>query len=810
MTASPSVTLRIDGMTCAACVARVERALTAVPGVTAAAVNMATDRAEVTGTADPAALIRAVEKAGYDATVPPVDLAIAGMTCASCAARVERALAAVPGVTGAAVNLAAERAQVTGTADAAALIRAVEKAGYEATPATATGPDPAAARRTAEEGALTRDLWLAAILTLPVFVLEMGGHLVPAWHHLIAATLGEGPSRWIQFALTALVLAGPGRRFYARGIPALLRGGPDMNSLVAVGTAAAFVYSAVATVAPGLLPDGSAHVYFEAAAVIVTLILAGRLLESRARGRTSAAIRGLLALRPDTARRRDAAGDSDVPVDALRAGDLIVLRPGERVAVDGIVTEGDSWIDESMLTGEPLPVAKAPGAPVTGGTVNGAGALVYRATAVGGATTLSRIVGMVEQAQAGKLPIQALVDRVTLWFVPAVMTLAATTFLLWLRLAPAPALGPAVVAGVAVLIIACPCAMGLATPTSIMVGTGRGAGLGILFRKGEALQALQSVRTVAFDKTGTLTQGRPVLTDAVPAPGRSRADLLRLAAAVESRSEHPIARAITAAAAADGLTAPQATAVAIRPGKGITATVEGRALAVGTARLMEDLGIDATPLVPDVARLAALGRTAVMVACDGQAAGVLAVADPVRPDAAAAVAALRRMGIAVAMITGDNERTARAIAAELGIDRVAAEVLPEGKAAAIAAMQNDGPVAFVGDGINDAPALARADVGIAVGGGTDIAVEAADVVLIGARMGAVADAVALSRATMRNIRQNLFWAFAYNAALIPVAAGALYPAFGLLLSPALGAGAMALSSVFVLTNALRLRRFAPT
>ncbi len=799
-----TVDLPIEGMTCASCAGRVERALKAVPGVTAARVNLATERAEVEGTAAPEALIGAVERVGYKVPAPAQELVIEGMTCASCVARVERALKAVPGVTGATVNLATESARVEGVADSAALIAAVKGVGYAARLASATVESPAQ-RQALEAKGLTRDLTLAALLTLPVFVLEMGGHMVPAFHHWVMATIGQGTSWLIQFLLTTLVLAGPGRRFFARGIPALLKGAPDMSSLVAVGSGAAWGYSTLATFLPGLMPPGAVAVYFEAAAMIVTLILLGRLLEARAKGRSSQAIARLVALQPAVAHVRREGRVVDLPVAEVRPGDLLELRPGERVPVDGRVVEGASWIDESMVTGEPLPVEKHAGARVIGGTVNQTGALVVEAVAVGADTMLARIIRMVEAAQGGKLPIQALVDRVTLWFVPVVMALAALTFLVWLTFGPAPALPMALVNGVAVLIIACPCAMGLATPVSILVGTGRGAELGVLFRKGEALQALHDVKVVAFDKTGTLTEGKPVLTSFLHAPGETREALLPLLAAVEAQSEHPVARAIVAAA--EGMALPSVEGFLARPGHGVSARVGGAEIALGSAREMDRRGVDIAAFAAEAERLADRGETPLYAARDGKAVALLAVADRVKDTTPAAIAALKAMGLKLAMISGDNARTARAIARDLGIDEVVAEVTPEGKVEAIRTLKAQGALAFAGDGINDAPALAEADVGIAMGTGTDIAIEAADVVLVSGRLPVLADAIGLSRATMRNIRQNLFWAFAYNAALIPVAAGVLYPAFGILLSPVLAAGAMALSSVFVLTNALRLKRY---
>jgi Cu+-exporting ATPase len=624
------------------------------------------------------------------------------------------------------------------------------------------------------------------------------------------ATIGMRQSWIIQFVLASLVLFGPGLRFFRKGVPALLRGAPDMNSLVVLGTAAAWGYSVVATFLPGALPAGTANVYYEAAAVITTLILLGRYLEARAKGRTSEAIRRLVGLQPKTARVVRDGRTLDLPLAEVLAGDIVLVRPGEKVPVDGEVVEGSSFVDEAMITGEPVPVAKGVGAEVVGGTINKTGSFSFRATRVGGETVLARIIRMVEQAQGAKLPIQALVDRVTAWFVPAVMAVSAATFLVWLALGPGPALAFALVNAVAVLIIACPCAMGLATPTSIMVGTGRAAEFGVLFRKGDALQTLRDAGVIALDKTGTLTQGRPELTDFDTLDGCDRDEVRRLVASVEARSEHPIAEAIVAAASARGLALPSAETFEAMPGHGVAASVGGRHVAIGADRYMRTLGHDPSAFAAAARRLGEDGKSPLYAAIDGRLAAIIAVSDPVKPSTPEAIRALHRLGLKVAMVTGDNRGTAEAIARRLGIDEVVAEVLPEGKVEAVKRLGTGGRrVAFVGDGINDAPALAAADVGIAIGTGTDIAIESADLVLMSGDLRGVANAIALSQATIRNIKQNLFWAFAYNAALIPVAAGALYPAQGWLLSPILAAGAMALSSVFVLANALRLRRFRP-
>ncbi len=665
-------------------------------------------------------------------------------------------------------------------------------------------------KKDAEKVALKKDLVLATVLALPVFILEMGSHVIPGMHQWIMDTIGLQESWYLQFVLTLLVLAIPGRRFYLKGIPALLRLGPDMNSLVSVGTLAAFGYSMVATFAPGLLPQGTVNVYYEAAAVIVALILLGRFMEARAKGRTSEAIKRLVGLQAKEAHVLRNGIVIDIPISDVALDDIIEVRPGERIPVDGEVSEGTSFVDESMITGEPIPVEKVPGSLMVGGTVNQKGALRLRATAVGGQTMLSQIIRMVEQAQGSKLPIQAVVDKVTLWFVPVVMLAALLTFLAWLTFGPSPALSFALVNAVAVLIIACPCAMGLATPTSIMVGTGRGAEMGILFRKGEALQLLKDARVVAVDKTGTLTEGRPVMTDLELAEGFELDLVLAKVAAVESRSEHPIARAIVEAALGKEISLPALTEFDSITGMGVRATVDGERVEVGADRFMRELGLDIEYFSKTAIRLGNEGKSPLYVAIDGRLAAIIAVADPIKSSTPIAINALHQLGLKVAMITGDNANTANAIARQLGIDEVVAEVLPEGKVEAVRRLKESyGKVAYVGDGINDAPALAVADIGLAIGTGTDIAVESADVVLMSGNLQGVPNAIGLSKATIGNIRQNLFWAFGYNAALIPVAAGLLYPAYGLLLSPIFAAGAMALSSVFVLGNALRLRRFQP-
>ncbi|WP_102222767.1 heavy metal translocating P-type ATPase [Acidimangrovimonas sediminis] len=812
---SQSTTLQVEGMSCASCAGRVERAAAALPGVTSANVNLAmkTLNAEYGEGTDARSLAEAVAKAGYQVETEDTRLEVEGMTCASCVGRVERALKAYPGVTGAEVNLADGSAVVhlySGAATPTELAQVVQRAGYDAHPLDTGAPRDASLKRNEEMAAQRRAFLIALGLTLPVFLLAMGAHFVPGVQHLIDTTIGQTADRVIQFALTTIVLAWPGRQFFRHGVPMLLRAAPDMNSLVALGATAAWAYSTVATFAPGVLPAGTDHVYFEAAAVIVTLILLGRTLEARAKGQAGAAISKLIGLAPTTARVVRQGKAIDLPVAELREGDIVELRPGERVAADGEVTEGRSWIDRSMLTGEPAPVETGVGDEVVGGTVNGEGALSFRVTRTGEAATLSRIVRMVSDAQGGKLPIQAMVDKVTMWFVPAVMAAALVTLGIWLIFGPAPVLAHALVAAVAVLIIACPCAMGLATPTSIMVGSGRGAELGLLFRKGEALQRLSEAQVVAFDKTGTLTEGHPALTDLVTTAGVDRATVLSAAAAIEAKSEHPVARALLKAAEQEGAAPAPVEDFAVIAGHGVSGTVSGRRVLLGNARLMQREGVDIAPLTDTANRLAVEGKTPLYAAFDGALVATLAVADPVKDGAAELIATLHRLGLKTAMVTGDAEPTAQAIARTLGIDKVVAEVLPEGKVDAVKALQAEhGALAFVGDGINDAPALATAETGIAIGTGTDVAIETADLVLMSGDPAGVAQAVQLSRTTMRNIRQNLGWAFGYNVVLIPVAAGILAPFGGPMLSPMLAAAAMAASSVIVVSNALRLKRAGP-
>ncbi|QBR70446.1 heavy metal translocating P-type ATPase [Beijerinckiaceae bacterium] len=831
-----TISLRVKGMSCASCVGRVEKAIRAAPGVASASVNLATERAEVgfKTSPDAEAVVAAIHKAGYETPIETARFDIGKLSCASCVSRAEKAFKSIAGVVEANVNLATRTGTVrflAGATNAEALAKAVSSAGYpthEIAPDAPTKSKPD--ERQAEAKELFRAVVMALVLTTPVFALEMGAHLFPPVHMFVMQTIGMQTSRVVEFVLTALVLFGPGLRFFKTGILALWHGSPDMNALVALGSGAAFAYSTLVTFAPQLFPAGTSHVYFESAAVIVTLILVGRSLEARAKGRAGAAIEQLIGLKPRTARVLRAGAPAEVALDEVVIGDIVVVKPGEKVPVDGQVVEGSSFLDESMLTGEPRPVAKGVGGEVVGGTLNTTGSFNFKVTRIGADTVLAQIIRMVEQAQGAKLPIQALADKVTAWFVPAVIAVAALTFVVWFWLGPAPPLSYALIQMVAVLIIACPCAMGLATPTSIMVGTGRGAQLGILFRKGDALQTLANVTAIALDKTGTITKGRPELTDFLTAPGFEPAEVLAMVAAVEGRSEHPIAAAVAKAADQAGAIRRQVVNFVAKPGLGVEADVEGpqgsagadrfmlwkfgrknrHHVAVGADRYMAALGIDVGVFADAAARFGQGAKSPLYAAIDGKLAGLIVIADPISPTARQAVQALREQGLEVVMVTGDNRRTAEAVAKSVGIDQIVAEVLPDGKIEALRALRaRHSAIAFVGDGINDAPALAEANVGLAIGGGTDVAIEAADVVLMAGDLRSAATAVALSRVTMRNIKQNLFWAFGYNIVLIPVAAGVLFPSFGILLSPMLAAGAMAFSSIFVVSNALRLRRFKP-
>ena len=737
--------------------------------------------------------------------------AVRGMHCAACVDKVERALRSVPGVEAASVNLATERASVEwdpARADAHALAKAVAAAGYELAEASSS-PVPGAAvedREQAERGVEQRRLRarvvLGAVLSVPI-VLGSMTEIFP-W----------APA-WLRDPWTLLLLATPvqfwvGADFHRGFLRDLRHRSASMSTLVSLGTNAAYFFSLAVLLWPHVFMTLGAMPYFETSAVVITLVALGRWLEARARGRTSEAIRRLVALAPRTARVLREGQEVDVPTSDVVVGDLVRIRPGERIPVDGEVVEGASAIDESMLTGESLPVQRAPGGPVFGGTVNRTGSFVFRASRVGADTTLAQIVRLVEEAQGSRAPIQRLADRVAARFVPAVLVIAAATFVGWWAFGPAPSLLYALTNAVAVLVIACPCAMGLATPTAIMVATGRGAEHGVLFKSAEALETLHRVDMIVFDKTGTLTLGRPVVTDVIPAAGVSDDDVLAIAAAAEQASEHPIGEAIVARAKERGLALPPVTEFTTVPGQGIDALAPEGRLLLGNGTLMLARGVDVTALAPQAGALTTTGKTVVYVAVAFRPLGLIAVADTLKPEARGVVAALRARGLAVAMLTGDDRRTAAAIAREAGIDAVMAEILPEDKAREVARLREQGRrVAMIGDGINDAPALARADVGIAMGSGTDVAIEAADVTLMRGDLRGVVAAVDLSRRTIRIVKQNLVWAFGYNVVLIPVAAGLLYPLWGILLSPILAGAAMAFSSVSVVMNSLRLRRWRP-
>ena len=735
-------------------------------------------------------------------------LPVRGMHCAACVDRVEGALTRVPGVETAAVNLATERATVAfdpARVDVGALQAAVAAAGYELAPAPAPRGGEAEDRertgREREQWRLRLRVVVGALLSAPLLVGGMPEIFswAPAWLR----------DPWLQLVLATPVQLWVGASFHAGFLRDLRYRSASMSTLVSLGTNAAYLFSVAVTLWPHVFHAAGAMTYYETAAVVITLVVLGRWLELRARGRTSEAIRRLVSLAPRTARVLRAGGEADVPTAEVVVGDLIRVRPGERLPVDGTVVDGASTVDESMLTGESVPVEKAPGSAVSGGTINRTGSFVFRATRVGSETTLARIVALVEEAQGSRAPIQRLADRVAAVFVPIVLVVAALTFAGWWRLGPEPALLFALTNAVAVLVIACPCAMGLATPTAIMVATGRGAEHGVLIRSAAALERLHAVRTIVFDKTGTLTVGRPVVTDVIVAEhGTSESDVLALAAAAEQGSEHSIGEAIVARAKERGVALPAVAEFVTVPGQGVDALAPDGRVLLGNRALMEARGVEIDALVPRASALAAEGKTVVYLAFAGRAFGLVAVADVLKSDAATAVAALRRRGLEVAMLTGDHRATALAIARHAGIERVLAEVPPEAKAREITALQAGGRgVAMVGDGINDAPALAQADVGIAMGSGTDVAIEAADVTLMRGDVAGVVDAVDLSRRTIRIVKQNLAWAFGYNVVLIPVAAGLLYPVWGITLSPILAGAAMAFSSVSVVTNSLRLKRW---
>ncbi len=808
--ATTQLDLPIHGMTCAGCAARVENGLQTFPGIQTAHVNFATEKATLHYESEALTtgqIIDHIADIGYRVPLANLSIPISGMHCASCVSAIERVLQPLDGVAEAHVNLATEQATVTylpTQTEPAALRQAIRAAGYEPLDTDCDLPTGQAAEATkaAERRRLTHHVIASATLSLLIFMGSMAPGLTPSW---------------LQHPYLLLLLATPiqfwfGWPFYQGFWAALKHKTADMNTLVAIGTSAAYGYSLAATLLPSTfvrLGLGS-HVYFDTAAMIITLILLGRLLEARARGKTSAAMRQLMGLQAVTARVLRGDAEVDIPVDEVQIGNVIRVRPGDKVPVDGTLVSGHGVLNEAMLTGESLPVDKAPGEVVYGATINSTGSFTMRATRVGQGTVLSQIIRMVEAAQGSKAPIQRLADVVASWFVPIVLGFAVLTFCIWVLFGPPPVLTFALLNFVAVLIIACPCALGLATPTAIMVGTGKGAEYGVLFKNSASLETAHKLDAIILDKTGTLTRGQPVVTDILPHHDGCETDLLRLAAAAEQGSEHPLAQALVDAARQQSLTCSDVQDFQVVPGHGIRATVDARAVWVGNRTLMDMAEVSFDTWDETVTRLADAGKTPIFIAIDGRDAGIIALADTLKPHAQEAVAALSDLGLDVLMLTGDHQRTANAMAAQLGIRHVLAEVLPDAKAQQVEQLQATGKhVAMVGDGINDAPALAQADIGIAIGTGTDIAMETADCTLVSGDLRSIVTAIQLSRRTMRTIKQNLFWAFIYNVVGIPLAAGVLYPVFGVLLSPIFAAAAMAMSSVSVLSNSLRLRRFRP-
>jgi Cu+-exporting ATPase len=805
------IIIPIAGMSCAACVERNQKALRDVPGVVRAEVNFATEKAAIEydpAETSPGRLVAAIEDAGYSAITDKVTVPVGGMTCASCVEHVEKALRAVDGVISASVNLATEKATVEYAAGVVAMAdvrRAIEGAGYRVLATGDEGPagdeDAEARLRSQQYRRLQLKVLVGAILSVLVFAgsFEWFGGLGPLSNPYVLWALATPVQFWV------------GRQFYTGAIAAARHRTTNMNTLVAVGSSSAYFYSVAAVLFPSFFEARGlgAPVYFDTAAVIITLILFGRMLEARAKGQTSDAIRKLIGLRPKTARVIRDGEEADIPVEDVRVGDTVLVRPGESVPVDGVVLEGESSIDESMITGESMPVGKHPGDEVIGATINRMGSFRFEAVRVGRDTALANIIRLVQEAQGSKPPIARMADVIASYFVPAVFAIATVTFVIWFAFGPEPAFTVALLNFVAVLIIACPCALGLATPTAVMVGTGKGAEEGILIRGGDALETAHKLDTVVLDKTGTLTRGEPSLTDVLPLGGDEE-EVLRLVASVERGSEHPLGEAIVSGARARGLELAEASSFEAVAGQGVAAEVEGHPVLVGNAAMFAARGLELDGLAPAADGLSRQGKTPMFVAVDGRPAAVIGVADTMKDSSGDAVQSMRRMGLEVVMLTGDNRATAEAVGREAGVDRVLSEVLPAGKAREVRRLQQEEKkVAMVGDGINDAPALAQADVGIAIGTGTDVAIEAGDITLISGDLRGVSTAIALSRRTIQIIRQNLFWAFAYNTALIPVAAGLLYPFFGVTLNPMFAAAAMGLSSVTVVSNSLRLRRFRP-
>ncbi|NVK42583.1 MAG: copper-translocating P-type ATPase [Oceanospirillaceae bacterium] len=835
-----NIRLTITGASCGGCVGKIEKALQAVEGVEAATFKLAEREAVVHGQVEAAALIEAVEAAGYGAseitddaqaesdktpvapchgapgtekqapraaTGNPIHLAVTGASCASCVSKIEKALQAVEGVEAATFNLADREAVVRGQVDAAALIKSVEAAGYGASEIT-DEEQSSDEKEKAEEAyyrKLLREMTIALALGVPLMAYGLLGG------EMNVVTTGERLV-WLVVGLVTLgVMVFAGSHFYIGAWKSFKAHSANMDTLIALGTGTAWLYSMVVVIAPGIVPELARHVYFEATAMIIGLIDLGLALEIRARGRTSQAIKRLLGLRAKTARVVRDGREQDIPIESVQIDDIVRVRPGEKIAVDGVVTEGHTSIDESMLTGEPMPVEKDAGDEVVGGTLNKSGSILYRATRVGKETALAQIIAMVKQAQNSRPPIGRLADTIASVFVPVVMIISVLAALCWYNFGPVPQVAYMLVTATTVLIIACPCALGLATPMSVMVGVGKAAEAGVLIRNGQALQQASKLNIMVLDKTGTITAGHPEVTEVITRNGFDESELLQLAASLEAGSEHPLAQAIVESAQARELDLGSLEGFKAIAGHGVEGSVKGRALLFGNHKLMKDRGIDLGDLQAKAQELAAQARTPMYLAVDNQAAGIIAVADPIKEDSVAAIRRMQKLGLEVVMITGDNEATAKAVAEKVGIKHYFAEVLPDDKQNKVAELQQQGKlVGMTGDGINDAPALAQADVGFAIGTGTDVAIESADVTLMRGSLHGIADAIAISKATLRNIKQNLFGAFVYNTLGIPFAAGVLYPFVGILLNPVIAGAAMAFSSVTVVTNANRLRLFKPS